>query len=85
MYSSTSVSNLSPPITSITQLANWLIASSMKRDDYKETLGNEGKEKVIGEAVLYDSLWDVSDKVDSIEVYEKSIGGAIVLRSILGV
>ncbi len=48
----------------------------MKRDDYKETLGNEGKEKVIGEAVLYDSLWDVSEKVDSIEVYEKSIGGA---------
>ena len=57
----------------------------MKRNDYKETLRNEGKEKVIGEAVLYDSLWDVSDKVDSIEVYEKSIGGAIVLRSILGV
>lgn len=68
MYSSASVSNLSPPITSITQLANWLIASSMKRDDHKETLGNEGKEKVIGEAVLYDSLWNVSEKVDSIEV-----------------
>lgn len=49
----------------------------MKRDDHKETLGNEGKEKVIGEAVLYDSLWNVSEKMDSIEVYEKSIGGAI--------
>ena len=40
----------------------------MKRDDHKETLGNEGKEKVIGEAVLYDSLWNVSEKVDFIEV-----------------
>lgn len=52
----------------------------MKRDDYKETLGNEGKEKVIGEAVLYDSLWDVSEKVDSIDMYEKSIGGAISIE-----
>lgn len=35
---------------------------------------------MIGEAVLYDSLWDVSEKMDSIEVYEKSIGGAISIE-----